>query len=84
MGVNNSACFVHTSGVQVTYIWDMTNTQTLLSDMLVDAAMLYKQAPDCAKSYIKMEHLNRIHLRCIHGGMTAQQVKDIFNKVLND
>ena len=82
--VNNYTRPVHTSGVQVTYICDMTNTQLMLKDELVDAAMLYKDAPECAKTYILNQHLRRVHVRCIHRGMTPEQAKHTLYQILND
>ena len=82
--MNKYTRIVHTSDVQTTYIWDMTKTQLLLSDALVSAAILYKEAPESAKPYLKMEHLNRTYVMCIHRGLTEEQASDILNKVLND
>jgi hypothetical protein len=62
----------------------MTKTQLLLSDMLVSAAILYKDAPESAKPYLKIEHLTRTYMMCVHRGLTEEQASGILKKVLND
>lgn len=52
--------------------------------MLISAAILYRDAPESAKSYLKIEHLTRTYMMCVHRGLTEEQASGILKKVLND